>query len=87
VLLLSRDDAYNRLTWLIAAPLTTRIRTISSAVLLTPARDGVRERCIVSLDNLSAVHVDWLEYPIARLDDERMAEVDRAIHFALGLRD
>ena len=87
VVLVSRDAAYDRLTWFVAAPLTTRVRLMPSAVLLTPDRDGVAQRCIANVDNLSAVHNDWLTEYVTHLDDERMVEVDRAIHFALGLRD
>ena len=85
VLLLARDEAYRVLTWVAVAPLTTTIRDVPSAVRLDPATDGVPRPCAVSLDNLQAIRKDWLDEPIARLRPERMAEVERALRFALGM--
>ena len=84
VLLLSRNEAYAVLTWVIVAPLTTTIRDIPSAVLLTPEADGVPHACVVSLDNIQAIRKDWLGVRIVSLRSARLAEVERAIHFALG---
>jgi len=39
------------------------------------------------LDALYATSPDWLDARITRLSEERMAEVERAIHFALALKD
>ena len=86
VLLLARDEAYAILTWVIVAPLTTTIRDIPSAVLLEPAPDGVPQRCVVSLDNIQSIRRDWLDTMIVAVRPSKMAAVDRAIHFALGLR-
>jgi mRNA interferase MazF len=86
VLLLARDEAYEVLTWVVAAPLTTTIRRIPSAVVLDPKADGVPQPCAVALDNLQAVRVEWLRTSITKLSADRMAAVERALHFALGLR-
>lgn len=86
VVLLSRDEAYGRLTWIIAAPLTTRLRAVPTAVRVTPDEDGVPEVSVVTLDNMHAVRVTWVESFITRLSDERMAAVERAARFALGMR-
>ena len=86
MVLLSRDEAYGRLTWIIAAPLTTRLRTIPTAVSVNPDDDGMPEVSAVTLDNMQAIRVAWLESLITRLSDERMIEVERAIRFALGIR-
>ncbi len=87
VLLLSRNEAYAVLTWIVATPLTTTIRDIPSAVLLDPRADGVPQPCVVALDNIQAIRRDWLDTLLVRLSPERMQAVDQAIHFALGLRD
>lgn len=87
VLLVARDEAYQVLTWVMVAPLTTRIRAIPTAVALDPADDGVPERCTVSLDNIQAIRTGWLDTVIVRLRPERMEAVDRAMRFALGLRE
>ncbi|MBA2451419.1 MAG: hypothetical protein H0V51_25670, partial [Chloroflexi bacterium] len=41
----------------------------------------------VNVDNLQAVERAWLQTYVVRLSSERMREIDRAIHFALGLRN
>jgi mRNA interferase MazF len=86
VLLAARDEAYSVLNWVAVAPLTTTIRDIPSAVLLSPERDGVPQRCVVALDKLQAVQKAWLDSFVTRLTPERMRLVDRAILFALGIR-
>lgn len=87
VLLLARDEAYELLTWVMVAPLTTRIRMIPTSVRLDPAADGVPEPCAVSLDNIQAIRTPWLDHRIVRLRTEKLQEVESAIHFALGLRE
>ena len=86
VLLVARDQAYQVLTWVMVAPLTTTTRNIPTAVPLDPSRDGVPRPCVVSLDNIQAIRKDWLESVIVQLRPERMREVDAAIRFALDLR-
>jgi len=73
------------LSWVAAAPLSTRIRQIPTAVRLTPELDGVPRPCVVTLDNLQSVRTDWLESRVTLLSHTRMQEVDQAIRFALGL--
>ena len=87
VLLVARNEAYDILTTVVVAPLTTRIRNIPSAVLLHAKEDGVPQQCSVSLDNLQAIRKGRLETFLVRLNASKMQEVDRAIHFALGLTD
>ena len=86
MVLLARDEAYNLLTWLMVAPLTTNVREIATYVGLDPVADGVPRTCAVALDNIQAIHKDWLETRIGRLRPEKLDAVERAIHFALGLR-
>ena len=86
VLLLARDEAYGLLSWFIVAPLTTTIRPINTAVLLEPGRDHVPARSVVALDNIQLVRSAWIQSRITDLSAERMAEVDKAVHLAMGLR-
>ena len=85
VLLLARDEAYNLLTWVAVAPVTTRVRHIPSAIVLEPDSDGVLVRCAVSLDNIQAIRRSWLDSRITELRPDRMREVEAAVHFALDL--
>jgi mRNA interferase MazF len=86
VLLLARNEAYEFLNWVVAAPLTTRVFAVPTQVLLDPATDGVPRPSAISVDNMQAVRKDWLESRITRLTDERMLEVEAAIHFAIALK-
>jgi mRNA interferase MazF len=86
VLLIARDEAYEVLNWLAIAPLTTRIRQMPTAVQLDPRFDGVPAPCIVNLDAIQMIHSQRLDSVVTRLRPEKMEAVDRAIHFALGLR-
>ena len=65
------------------APITTRLRSLPSEVLLTQA-DGLNVTCVVSLDNIQTVFKSQLRESIAHLDLERMREVRDAIEFAFG---
>ena len=85
VVLLTRDEAYGRLRTITAAPLTSNVRRIRSHVVLDPAADGVSRRSAISLDNIQPVRTEWLDRPIAQLRPEKLAELDLALHFALGI--
>src|SRR5438067_8306131 len=87
VLLIARDEAYDLLSWVMVAPLTTAIRDIPSHVVLEPAEDGVPRRSAVGLDNVQAIRKSWIESPIVRLRADRMQAIERAIHFAMNLQD
>ncbi|MGH2460520.1 MAG: type II toxin-antitoxin system PemK/MazF family toxin [Chloroflexota bacterium] len=87
VVLLARNEAYEILTWVTVAPLTTTIRDIPTAVLLDPHVDGVPRRCVVALDNLQSIRKEWLSTVVTSLPPETMRAIDRAIRFALDLRD
>jgi mRNA interferase MazF len=86
VLLLSRNEAYPFVTWILVAPLTTRVRGIPSEVEVLPRRDGVPQSSAINLDNLQAIRRESLDTLIVHLTANRMDEVDLALHFALGLR-
>ena len=85
VLLVARNEAYSRLTWICVAPLTTTIRRLDTNVVLTVEADGVLENCCVSVDNLMSVRKSDLAEVICHLSEERMRQVDAAIHAALDL--
>jgi len=84
VLVLTRNSAIGFLNALTVAPITTTVRDIPSEVLLTP-EDGLLTVCAANLDNIQTVPKARLGTLIASLPAERMAEVNGAIGFALGL--
>ena len=86
VLLLVRDEAYALLSWVMVAPLTTTFRDVPTQVRLDPSRDGVARTSLINLAEIQSIRPEWLDALIVRLRPEKMAEVERAIHFALDLR-
>lgn len=84
MLLLSRDDAYRVRQLVTIAPVTTRVRDIPVEVDLGPD-DGLDRACVVNLDSITTVPIIDLDERITSLSVARVAEVEQAIHFALGL--
>ncbi len=85
VLILTRTSALGFLTGITVAPLTTVIREIPSEVLLTAQEDGVLELCVVNLDNLQTVQKAQVGQRMTSLSALRMADVEQALCFALGM--
>lgn len=85
VLLLSWD-AHGRTgrDQITVAEVTRTVRGLDAEVELG-RRDGMRARCVVNLDRIVTVHRALLESQISTLTAGRMAEVERAIHLALGI--
>jgi mRNA interferase MazF len=84
VVLLSRNEAYTVRELVTVAPVTTRTRQIPTEVPLGPA-EGLPKRCVVNLDTITAIPRRTLTQPIGPLPPERLAAVERALMFALGL--
>jgi mRNA interferase MazF len=86
VLVLTRDSAREYLQEVTVAPITTRIRSAPSEVLLGPD-DGMPEECAINLYHLQTVPKNSIGRVIAHLGPARMAEVKTALLFALGFED
>ena len=84
VVLISRNEAYAARSLVIVAPVTTRIRDIASEVPLD-TEDGMPQRCVANLDTMTTVPKDCLHQRIAILSSQKMIELEKAIHFALGM--
>jgi len=85
VVLLSRDSAYSFRDKVIVAPITGRIRNIPAEVNLVPKEDLPRT-CVANLDSINTIEKASLREFVAMLRDEKLAELDEAIHYALGLQ-
>jgi mRNA interferase MazF len=83
-LILTRDSALSFLHGITVAPITTTVRDIPSEVFLT-REDGLLTECAANMDNIQTVPKDRLGAVITYLPAARMAEVNRAVAFALGL--
>jgi mRNA interferase MazF len=77
VVVLTRDEALERLRNVVVALVTRTIRGIDTEVELGPA-DGMPVECAVSLDNLRTVPKALLTESITKLDSERMDTICRA---------
>jgi mRNA interferase MazF len=84
VVLLSRDEAYTVRELVTVAPVTTRVRGIPSEVPLDRA-DGLPKACAVNLDTITTVPKSLLSSRLTTLNVARIAAVERALRFALGL--
>jgi mRNA interferase MazF len=86
VLLLSRNDAYAYLNKFVVAEITTTIRNIPVEIPLG-RREGMAKLCVANCDNLRTVPRQALETRISRLLPGRLAEVKRAVGYALGWQE
>ena len=85
VVLLSRDEAYAVRALVTIAPVTTRIRQISSEVSLGPD-DGLPRLCVANLDTITTIPIAQLRDRITFLSPEKRQAIDTAIRFALGMQ-
>jgi mRNA interferase MazF len=84
VLLLSRDEAYSRRTYVTVSPLTRSVRDLPTEVSLQ-RRDGVPQGSVVNLDDLLTIPLASLDRYVTTLSAEKMRQVTVAIKFALDL--
>jgi mRNA interferase MazF len=80
-LLLTRDEAIDKLNKLVAAPATGTIRDIPSEVTVGP-EDGMPHDSVISLDNITVLDKTLLIERITTLSPERMDEVCKALGYA-----
>ncbi len=85
VLILTRDSAVAVLTGITIAPITSTIRHIPTEVVLTPTEDGILTESAINLDNLQTIPKAKLGGLITVLSPRKIAAVERAICFALGM--
>ena len=84
MLLLSRNEAYAVRELVMVAPLTTRIRGISSEVSLGD-EDGVPRASVVNLDTITTIAKASLCERLTILTADKLKAVEEALHFSLGL--
>lgn len=85
VLLLSWDSGYQIRDRVTVAPITSNIRGLDAEVRLDH-NDGMARACAVNLDVIAIIPREDLTEKVSRLSDQRMAEVEKAIHLGLGMR-
>jgi len=82
VLLLGRTSAFAYLNRVLAAEVTTTIRTIPQEVSLG-RREGLPRACVVNLDNVRTLPIASLDAVIGRIGARRHVEVKRALGHVL----
>ena len=83
VLLLSRNAMLPSLNEVIVVPATRTIRGIDTEVVLT-ADDGMPAACALNFDHVSLARKERIGPTIARLDEGRWHEIERALLMACG---
>ena len=83
-MVLTRNEACEVRRYLTVAPVTTRVRDIPTEVALG-AKDGMPRACVVNLDSIATVARNRLRRRVATLHPAKIAEVNRALRFALGV--
>jgi mRNA interferase MazF len=84
VLILTRSSAVRYLNVVTVVPITTTIRGVPSEVRFSTA-DGLITDCAANFYNIQTIPKADLGAYITTIPPRRMAEVDKAIMFALGV--
>ena len=80
VVVLSRDSVLFRLTTILVAPVTTRIRSIPTEVPVT----GLPRACVANLDNITPLPKSTLVERAGRLTRDELVVLCSAARFAIG---
>lgn len=80
VVVLTRDSVLPRLTTILVAPVTTRVRGIPTEVPVS----SLRRPCVANLDNITALGVASLVERAGRLTDAEQAALCAAARFAIA---
>ena len=83
VLVLTSGSALSYLSRITVAPITSSIRDVPSEVLVGPD-DGLKQPSAINLHNVLTIEKGIVGRRVARLGDEKMRAVCRALGFALG---
>ena len=86
VVLVSRNEAYDVRSLVIAAPTTTTIRGYAVEVKLG-RREGLVRDCVVNCDWLVTIPKEDLLERAGVLSGPKLRQLDDALRFALGLED
>jgi mRNA interferase MazF len=82
VVILTRDSVLPRLTTVLVAPVTTRIRDIPTEVRLGPAQ-GLPRPCVANLDNITPLPKRLLVARRGRLGPDDLDRACSAARFAI----
>jgi mRNA interferase MazF len=80
VVVLTRDSVLSRLTTVLVAPVTTRIRGISTEVPVT----GLPRACVANLDNITPLPKATLVERAGCMSHDELTALSSAARFAIG---
>jgi mRNA interferase MazF len=86
VVVLTRDPLGQLLHSVVVAPVTSRIRGLSTEVALGPD-EGLRQQSVANLDNIELLSRERLEVRIGRALPGTMRAICGALSIALGCSD
>lgn len=78
VLVVTRSDVISELRTIVVAPVTTRVRGLPTEIAFDE-RDGMRETCAATFDNLWLVPTRSLTTRIVDVSPARRAQICRAL--------
>lgn len=84
VLILTRNSVLEYLGEVTVAPITSTVRDIPSEIFLSTA-DGMPSECAINCDHLQTVSKGKIGALIMTLSKSKIAEISRAIRFALDI--
>lgn len=84
VAILTRDRGVTVRESVTVAILTTRVRGLPSEVPLSKA-DGLAKDCVINADVIHTIRKARLQRRLAVLPAAKLADLERAVRFALGL--
>lgn len=84
VVLISRDEAYALRANIVVAPASTDVRGYSVELKLGRA-EGLPRTCVVNCDWIATMPMEDLIERVGALSREKLARLDEALRFALGL--
>lgn len=83
VVVVTRSSVLPRLTTILVAPVTTRVREIPTEVQLGPAH-GLARRCVANFDNILPLPKERLVQRVGRLGGADLRRLCAAARFAIG---
>lgn len=84
VVILTRNSAIGYLATVTVAPITTTIRRVPSEAFLSQ-EDGLQTDCAANLHNVQTVSKAKIGALIAVLSESKLAQIEAALLFALGI--
>ena len=83
IIVLTRDPMGRFLNAIIAAPVTSTVRGLTTEVAVGPD-DGIRLRSVVNLDQIQLVAINRMIRPVGRARPETMAALCEALAVAVN---